>query len=434
MKKAEYPIVVIDEEQDQLEEMTAAFQEAGIGCMPIQYDNMYQDEAYTGVELLFLDVNLNPGGGQADNALYGFLADAITKYISTENGPYVLIFWTTMPDMVDGFKTYVERDKTAAIYNHRPIYVRTLAKDDFVVQPRESIEDIMNKPIVKLIFSLYENLHAAATGVFKDLVGCVPPSERWGDNDTFIQNLKAMFTKIVVTSVGKDNAAAIPDKAICEVLGREIQHHLVKNSKSEWKNFLMISDHDAEQARGITNQEWQYHLNTVFHVEENYVDKTQRGIILTGKKWEFDTLLGKDLHEWYSEEFEIKQTQGDGFMIVPVAMEISPSCDYAQGNRRLYKFLLGLCRISKEKPSNNMELHKAVPFKRRDRHIVLPTFFRNDKYYKMVFSFNHIVGISRLECRKLEYLMLLRNEMVTFVASSAADYCSRIGIVNVNES
>ncbi len=434
MKKAEYPIVVIDEEQEQLDEMTNAFREVGIGCMPIQYNSMYQGEAYIGVELLFLDINLNPGGGQANNTIYGYLADAIMKYISSENGPYVLVFWTTLPDLVDGFKTYVERDNTSPIYNQRPIYVETLPKDDFIVRPRESIDLVMNKPIVKLIFSLNKRLHEASTNVFKELLNCVPFSDRWGDNEAYFQNLKKMFTKIAVTSVGKENAVNIPDKAIFEVVGKEMTHHLIRTAGNEWKNFLEINSDIAEEAKNITNQEWQYHLNTVFHVEVEPSDSFQRGAILTGKKWEFDTLIGMDLYEWYLMEFELNRTQGGGFTIVPVAMEISPACDYAQGNLRLYKYLLGVCWISNEKPSNGIEQFKKPPFKKRDRHIIMPTFKKNGEYYKMVFSYNYIVGLKSTIINKLELLFALRDEMVTYVTSSAADYCSRIGIINVNES
>ena len=73
MKKVPYPIVVIDEEDDQLQEIGAAFQTANIPYTSLLYDSAYLDEPYSGIELLFLDVNLNPGGGQGDMVIFSFL-------------------------------------------------------------------------------------------------------------------------------------------------------------------------------------------------------------------------------------------------------------------------------------------------------------------------------------------------------------------------
>lgn len=432
MKKSTYPIAVIDEQQDQLDEIMTAFRDANVGCTQILYDAM-NNESYIGIELLFLDVNLAPAAGQDDNAILSTLANALTTYIDDDNGPYVLIFWTTRPELVPDFKTFAERDKNAKIYHHRPIYVDTLPKDDFLVQPRESIEEIMNLPIVRLVFSLHKSLHEASTGAFKELICCVPPTEHWGDNENYINELKEMFTKIAVTSVGKENASLIPDKAIFEVVGKEVLYHLVKNARSEWKDFLGIDSVIAENAKRTKNNQWQYKLNTVLHVEVEEGRKTDRGAVITAKKWAFDKLLGKDWYEWIKEEFSFVQNVDDNASYVPVALEISASCDFAQGNSRLNRYILGLCRISREKPSNSIESGNIAPFKSSGRHNILPTFFIHGQYYKLVFSYNYVVGIPHSEVSRFDGLFTLREELTTNITSGFADYASRIGYININE-
>lgn len=434
MKKSEYPIAVIDEQEDQLDELQVAFQQAGEHCMTIQYDSMYSDEPYTGIELLFLDVNLNPGGGQGDKVIYGILDNAIKSYVAEDNGPYVLIFWTTRPELVDGFKEYLTRDKTSSVYQHRPIYVDTLPKDDFQSRPRESLELILNKPIVKLVFSLHKNLQEASTGAFKELMSCIPLSEVWGNNDEYLENLRRVFTKIAITSVGKQNAADIPDKAIFEVLGREVLHHLVKNSRNEWKSFLDINESKADEVKNIVYQDWQYRLNTVFHVEAEQLNKIDRGTVLTGKKLYFDSFLGYDLYKWYEDEFKTDKTQDDDFRIIPVAVEISPACDYAQGSPRLYKYVLGLCRISKQRPLDKMEQGKKAPYdKNRQRQGFLQTFLIGNMYYKIVLSYNYVIGLNKESAMKLDYMFTLREEIVNQISSKVSDYCSRIGVIDINE-
>ncbi len=433
MKKSEYPIAVIDEQKDQLSELRDAFQQADEHCMTIQYDPMYSEEPYTGIELLFLDVNLNPAGGQGDKAIYGILESAIKSYIAEDNGPYVLIFWTTRPELVDGFKDFLTRDKTSTVYHHRPIYVDTLPKDDFQARPKETLELILNKPIVKLVFSLHKNLQDASTGAFKELMSCIPLPEIWGENDDYLENLRKVFTKIAITSVGKYNASIIPDKAIFEVVGREVLHHLVKNSRNEWKTFLDINEAKVDEAKNVVYQDWQYRLNTIFHVEAGSLNNIDRGSVLTGKKWVFDSFLGVDLNEWYKYEFKTDKTQDDDYRIIPVAVEISPACDYAQGSPRLYKYVLGLCRISRTCPSKNIEKGDKEPFKKKPKHKVLPTFIIGDKYYKMVLSYNYVIGLESRVATNLDYLFTLREEIVNQISSSVSDYCSRIGIIDINE-
>lgn len=435
MKKSEYPIAVIDEQEGQLDELRDAFQHAGEHCNTIQYNPMYSEEPYTGIELLFLDVNLNPAGGQGDKAIYGILDNAIKSYIAEDNGPYVLIFWTTRPELVDGFKEYLTRDKTSTVYNHRPIYVDTLPKDVFQVHPKETLESILNKPIVKLVFSLHEYMRKAASNAFYDLIGCIPLPEHWGDNDSYVTALKDVFTKIAVASVGKDNAVSTPDKAIYEVVGKEVLYHLVKNSNDEWKKFLAIDSNIAENAKTTKNQQWQYNLNTNLHIDATNLSIVDRGTVITANKWEFEKLLGKDWLEWCNEEFSFTQSPDDKGKYFPIAIEISASCDYAQGNNRLYRYVLGVCRMSDEKPSVNIESGKNAPFKKnRSKFHILPTFFVRERFYKIVLSYNYIVGVHSSDVRNYEALFRLRDELTTLITSCTAEYGSRIGVIDVNES
>ena len=434
MKKTEYPIVVIDEQDDQLQELEEAFKKAGKHCTGVKYEPTYDDEPYSGIELLFLDVNLNPAPGKSDMAICATLEGAIKSYISSDNGPYVLVFWTTRPELVDVFKEYLKRNDQSPVFIHRPIYVDTLPKDDFQVRPIETLESILNRPIVKLVFSLHKKLLEASTSAFKELIECVPQTQEWGDNDGYLTSLKHVFTKIAIASVGEQNAIIMPDKAIYEVVGREISHQLIKNSREEWKGFLEIDESKEKDVKNLIYNEWQYRLNTVFHVESYQLDNLDRGAVLTGKKFVFDGLLGVDLYEWYKELYKFTKDSDSDYRIIPVAIEISPSCDYAQNNSRLYKYVLGVCRVSNTRPSNNMETRSTPPFKKSEKLFSLPTFLIDGKYYKISLAFNYVLGLRSSTAKTLTPLFTLREEMVNKISSMVADYCSRIGTIDVNES
>lgn len=433
MKKSEYPIAVIDEQIEQLNDLEQAFERAGRHCMKIQYNANYSGEPYTDIELLFLDINLTPGPGRSDNAVFATLENAINTYIAEENGPYVLVFWTSLPYLVEDFKAFISRDTNSSVNKHRPILVETLAKEDFQVDPEATILNILNNPIVKLVFYLHDCLRVASSNAFKELMGCVPKTENWGGNSEYLEAFKKVFTRIAVSSVGKQNAISIPDKAIFEVVGREVLHQLVKNSTDAWKVVLDLDAAKVKEAENVLYEDWQYKLNTVFHVEPEIISNVDRGAVLTGKKWVFDSLLGRDMNEWIQEEFQIPQNTNDDSQIIPVAVEISPACDYAQSTPRLYKYALGVCRISKQRPSNSMENGKTPPFKKRNSHGVMPTFFLGGLFYKMVVSYNYVAGLRESTANDLHHIMTLRNEMVNMLSSSASDNASRIGFLNINE-
>lgn len=437
MKKSEYPIVVIDEDPDQLSEMQDACQKAGYECTTILYDPLYSQkgEPYSGIQLLFLDMNLNPGPGQNDKVICSVLENAITSYISRDNGPFVMVFWTSRKDLVTGFKSFLDRyqDKNRAIFSIRPVHFELLSKEDFIAQPQKSLEAIMRLPVVKLVFSLEESLQNASRLAFKDILACVNPAERWGDNDTYVEELKKVFTKIAVCSVGKDIAPLCPDKAIMDIVGEEVKHHLINNAGNVWKDFLGIDGAIAKDAKNTRNKEWQHKLNSVFHLEQGGVN-TDRGAVLTGKRCKFELFIGKSISNWYNEEFSFVKDDKDKSEYLPVAVEISPACDYAQGNTRLYRYILGVCRISNNKPSNSIEDGQTPPFKQKQNHYVLPTFFIGEKYYKIALAFKYVIGLRECFADRLNYLFTLRGSMVTKICSDVSDYSSRIGIININEA
>lgn len=54
-------------------------------------------------------------------------------------------------------------------------------------------------------------------------------------------------------------------------------------------------------------------------------------------------------------------------------------------------------------------------------------------YYKVVLSYNHVIGLDKGTTMKLDYMFTLREEIVNQISSKVSDYCSRIGIIDINE-
>jgi len=80
-----------------------------------------------------------------------------------------------------------------------------------------------------------------------------------------------------------------------------------------------------------------------------------------------------------------------------------------------------------------METGTTPPFKKRNSHGVMPTFFLGGLFYKMVVSYNYVAGLRESTANDLHHIMTLRNEIVNMLSSSASDNASRIGFLNINE-
>ena len=104
-------IIVVDNKVEDLEKIARVFNVHGIGCRTIEcngYDLL--PEPLKGVKIAFFDINFIGAGDET--AIFSALRSVLTSTISKDNGPFVLVFWTTNPQFVSGFKEFVNRDET----------------------------------------------------------------------------------------------------------------------------------------------------------------------------------------------------------------------------------------------------------------------------------------------------------------------------------
>ena len=123
-------IIVIDDNLDDLNAICSIFHKNGIGCRGFEYDPFsLPEEPMTGIRFVFIDMNLNPAGG---GDIKSSLKDAIRHFISVENGPYILIFWTNRVEEIDEFITFVNRDDDDVKLKLKPLHISHIDKNEFL--------------------------------------------------------------------------------------------------------------------------------------------------------------------------------------------------------------------------------------------------------------------------------------------------------------
>lgn len=95
-------IIIVDDEPDDVDRITKIFNEHGIGCRGFVYDPIdLIDEPLKNVKLVFFDICLSTTGNEIEQ--FTILCEAIKSYISCENRDFVLVFWTSKPQMIEDF-------------------------------------------------------------------------------------------------------------------------------------------------------------------------------------------------------------------------------------------------------------------------------------------------------------------------------------------
>lgn len=414
-------IIVVDNEQSGLNQIAYEFNKKGIGCHTILYDGFnFPEEPYSDVRVAFFDVNLAFGnGGTSSRDLrqcFSVLENAIESYISPNNGPFVLIFWTGNKGLIQDFINYINRDpNTDNIVRDRikPYYISCLDKLD--ISDKNPLEDMLKKEfdnsMVNLCIDFDRQLQDASIRTINKLLSLIPMNDPWGNPQSFEDNFKKLFSKIAIAS-GGENSGISTDKSINEALAPIIQHSL--HQSSLWQDYLNIGNLSEEDKQHLVNTNVVEKLNAFFFVDESIKDKKERGCLLKIKREQFETLVGIDFEQWRKNEFgESPKLEGS----FPIAVEISSACDFSQNRSRTNKYLLGIAH------------NQSITIKRKDSNLEIDDFIINDIHYSMAFDFNFI--LANLADDSIENILFgFKKEMMDMIGNRYANHISRIGITS----
>ena len=449
MFKVKNKIIIVDDRQDELDILSRAFLDNGIGCRPLLYDNSYF-EPLSNIRIAFFDLNI--GEKKVDDSgktpeeveklnsgVYNDLAVALNQYIAKDNGPFALIFWTKNKKIVDGFIKYMQNPERGFSESPFPIVIDCIDKDEFINANNENnlsqkLLEVLNLEEIKFLFNFETKANEAAEKTINKLYEIIPKDEKWGENKILFDNLGKILSKIAASTLGFQRSKENPNKAVYEGLLPILNSELI-NSDSEvnWETILaplyagkIVSPDDIIQRK----------VNSVFHIESLDPDKGKRGSVIELDKFNskvLESLNIYDLNEWFDKLFPFK-TNAKGLIQKRfirrysklIAIELSAACDYSNQKPRINKYVLGFltpCFDTKNDIASSQRIESSY-------HLGGCDFNLGNENFQIWLNLNFVFGVRSDDSRLGESLFIMKKEIMDMLGNKYASHISRIGITS----
>lgn len=425
-------IIIVDDLPDDVNRITNIFNEHGIGCRGFVYDSVELiDEPLKNVKLAFFDICLSTTGNDIEQ--FTILYEAIKSYISCENRDFVLVFWTSKPQMIEDFKKYINEREILDM--PKPIAIKAIDKHQFIGHAdrlQQTLSDLMEDPIVRCLFSFESELKSAANQCLRDVLQLIEFPDAWGDTAQYIENIKRVFAMIAIETLGKKRGSELPDLAIKEAFAPLFAHYLFESESCVWKQ--LFEGVNITKIKNFPNPAIVASLNTLFHLDftttkeidsRGSVRKIERGNVELAKL--FEEQIGYNLNEWiYSVLLKKYKIEHD--VLDLVALEYSAACDYSNAKKRTHRYILGVILpidVALQLDNEGVKLGDAVyelPFK----------FMYRGQECTIFLHFNFSINEEESSSNKIlgERLFSLKSEVMNMICDSHARHISRIGITS----
>ncbi len=449
-------IIIVDDQETELDRLSKAFLNIGIGCRTFKYEKIYASPLEN-VRLAFFDVDL--GEKFVDTTgltpeeieeqatpIYNDLAYALNQYISKSNGPYALIFWTKNKPLIEGFKKYVDNPDRGYSDTAKPFLIDCFDKNELLdtenVLPK--LKQLFTEDKIKFYFELEENARLAGSKAVNKLHSIIPKDDKWSENSIYFENIDKVLSKIAVNVLGYDYAKEKPIKGIYEGLSQLILSEFLNSNKEMNPSDLMTTLTKSESQKDIKfpNKIIASKLNSIFHIDNSTdFEKTERGGVFIIKleslksvdfkpsyhfslSGYFNDLLNINIESFFKLKDNEDASEKFKSEMEFVTVEISASCDYSQNKTRNNKFILGiLTPTTNTKNINLNSIGKSILSKE------LPNFYYKDKEHSLYLNLNFVFSNSDLEFIG-EPRFILKKELVDMIGNRYANHVSRIGITS----
>lgn len=418
-------IIIVDDIQEHLDRLSQPFKDIGLGCTSFKYDPTY-NAPLNSVRVAFFDIILSPSGGGSDAQKYNELATAIKQYIASDNGPYLLIFWTSNKGRISEIKKYIQDVHPNC---PKPFLVDYIDKDVFLSKPfrlKNKLQKLLDNKTLNMLLEFENTAASAASKTVEQLYEIIPGKDVWGKTGRFQLNCEKVFSKIAVQNLGYEDAKTNPDKGVIQSLLPMLNHHVESSEQQgKWKSYLITlekarSPKDVKYPGGFSEDK----LNTLCHIQiRSNIDKSERGSVIKVDSGEpFQTHFGVQYATWFAKLLP-GVTRANRAQSTVIAVEISASCDYSQKKPRLNRYMLGILL-----PANAA---KEIDKKKVPQYLMtIDGFFSTDSKFKICLNLNYVFSAFKDDPRLKDPLFVLKKEMMDQIGNRYANHVSRIGIIS----
>ena len=455
MKLEETKIVVVDDRKEDVEKLLGLLNKKGV---PFNYyyenadKNNLPEQPLKNVRLVFLDFVLGTDG-QPEKTKIATLMNVLAKILALDNGPYIIMAWTLHngaarnSDLISPFKVELFRNSGIP----KPVAIIDLDKAN-IMRCMGDIDKKIKKEfngnnIFEIIFGWECNGRIALSGVIKTITDI--SSESIGGVSLSLDDYSCRLRKAVeknmrnfaVANSGQNleegNKILVDSQLpLCNIFQDQLEMEIKK--QTPFLKNLSKRIYSAKRYKYIDSETAQ--MNTFFLFSSRPEPPIRPGNIYEASSILKKLRVGNRIKLEKTAFYKIKKIKGiyssNGNSplnlkikeftkrIIPILIEATPECDYAQKNWKGAKFIFGVLWPYKFADGTKTEEYLA----QKDSKI-FPKFlmkFNNEMYFFMLHSdYQCIFPLSPV--KNVEPILRARKELLTDIQHWIAMHASRPG-------
>jgi len=429
-------VLVVDDEESDALPILKAFAQKGIGCAFFNgsVEGLPKEsERLSGVRLAILDMDL-VGGGVADKSKVTTLVSRVEALLSPLNGPYAVLAWTRHPELIELFEEYI----FSSVEAPKPIITVSLTKDqcsknggfDLKVLGQKIDEALSAFSPLQFLQAWEEKNFEAATEVTNILSNLIleekdPEKWRLAWKNQLLNLMYALGKEAIGESLDEGSVLSGVYNSLNPLHSDRMESYICDLSVLLSSSAAEILKHREEC--GIDRKAV---INSMLHLASEKDGKYAAGNIYRFKRedkpsWvpSCEELLGDFLKKEYNKP---EQKQELSLKCHPILIEISATCDHAQKNIRVARFLAGLLIPVSEQN----KIKQPAEFIWRLGPLLINGL---PSPYFLCFSARHLVTSSLDEAVSMKSFARLRNQPLMHLQAWFARHASRPGLIFLEE-
>ena len=414
-------------------------------------------EPFSDVRIVFLDIVLEGLEGADDKTRTSTLVNVISKVVSKENGPFILVIWTKHPEFIQNIQKALKEEGfyflIVDLEKHKFFESKDgewLFSEDKIEELNREVENKLKKIDIFGVFVDWENLiHDAASLTVNEISKLAEYDDQWN------QEIKKIFFNLAKAWVGKkiddidDNekirsALFTFNQIFGDVFERELQLIDIENISLDEGNI-------DNNTRGKINSRIILDRSGTNDVYPGNVYKLEDLPLLEGKidkkKIVNDIINWKMLKQVYNEKYRDSGITKNRFhqgikealcqKAELVYLEITPICDFVQSKMILNRFVLGTIfpvKLSFDIDDRKIELeviHKREPLIKQQTNFlyISPIFEYKNDFCFIAFDFRYFTSINPEQLKDKKPIFRFRKELLSDIQIKLSSHISRTGVL-----
>ena len=442
-------IVILDNNHEHLQLLTNALHKGGYATLPVLFEEGKPQipKPLNSIQVLFLDIRLihtAPLGPQT----YDIVAGALEDLIAPDNGPYILVTWSTYGDAHNELMKHLSDNLTddfpvsvASGFLDKNLYLGAGQNSDLM---QDAIKSAASIPQVNALLEWCNAGRIAAGEVTNSLLRLVPKQDRYlGESGSAIERLLSSIALEGSGANAEDNLTSAMNDGLGPILMDRLLHSTAvpNNMEEKWEaaitkplkskletnqalelnTMASISSHDIEGiVSGGRGSVYKFrddeNINDVF---KKYFGCTEKDLLpkFADLKCKEDRELG-ELSKPEKKNMRNKFLEKSEFRLV----ELSAACDHVWKKVPVKKLLLAL-----EMP---IEFDGNFCKKEGGAIYASPKFISPHKGQGVKLIFNWRYYFSSPENLDWEVIYRLREPLITHISTAYHIFGFRPGIPN----